>query len=76
MLFQLHYHIINICLDISSDLFFRDDLNALLICSSPVHQTKFHLSIVVDSKWSDERCFFFIVNGEADLMIARIGIQK
>jgi hypothetical protein len=76
ILFQLHYHIINICLDVSFDLSFQDDLNAPLICSSSVLQVECHLGVAEDSKWSDEHCFFFIVNGEADLMIARIGIQK
>jgi hypothetical protein len=74
MLFQLHHHIINVCLDISSDLSFQDNLNALLICCSLIHKIECHLSIIEDSKWGDERCFFFIVNGEGDLMIARIGI--
>jgi hypothetical protein len=74
--FLLHYHIINICLDISPDLSFQDDLNVPLICRSPILYTKCHLSITVDFKWSDERWFLFVVYGEADLMIDRIGIQK
>jgi hypothetical protein len=45
-------------------------MNALLICSCPVLQPEHHLSIAEDSKWSDKYYFFFIVNGEADLMIA------
>jgi hypothetical protein len=53
-LFQLHYHIIYVCLNISSDLSFQDDLDALLICSSPALETECHLSIAEDSKWSDE----------------------
>jgi hypothetical protein len=74
MLFRLHYRITNIIFDISPDLSFQDDLNALLICTSPVLETKCHLCITEDSKWSDKRCFFFVINGKADLMIARIGI--
>jgi hypothetical protein len=74
MFFQLHYHIINIRLDISSDLSIQDDLNALLIHSSPILER--HLCVAKDSKWNDEHYFFFIVNGEADLMIAQIGVQK
>jgi hypothetical protein len=74
MLFQLHYHVINVCLDISSDLSFQDDLNALLICSSLVLQAKYHLCVALDSKWSDERYFFFVINGETDLIIAPIGV--
>jgi hypothetical protein len=75
-LFRYHYHIIDICLNISSNLSFQDDLNALLIRSSPVLEAECHLCTTEDSKWSAEHCFFFIVNGEADLMIARIGVQK
>jgi hypothetical protein len=51
-------------------------MNAILICSSHVLQAERHLCITKDFKWSDGRYFFFIVNGEADLMITRIGIQK
>jgi hypothetical protein len=69
MLFQLHYHIINVCFDVSSDLSFQDDLNAFLICSAPVLKTECHLSVIVDSKWSYEHYFFFIVN-DSYLMIA------
>jgi hypothetical protein len=68
-LFQLHYHIINICFNISSDLSFQDDLNALPISSSPVLEAERHLCVIEDSKWSDERYFFFIVNGEANLTL-------
>jgi hypothetical protein len=75
-LFRLHYHIINVCLDISSDLSLQDDMYALLICSSSILQAEHHLCIAVYSKWSDERCFLFIINDEANLVIARIGIQK
>jgi hypothetical protein len=35
-LFQLHYHVINIGFDVSPDLRLQDDVNALLIYSSPV----------------------------------------
>jgi hypothetical protein len=76
MLLRLHYHIINICFDISSNLIFQDDLNDFLICSSPILKAEHHLCVTEDSKWSDGRYFFFIINGDADLMIARIGIQK
>jgi hypothetical protein len=69
-LFRLHYHIINICFNISPQLRLQDDLNTLLICDSLVLQPKHHFSIAEDSKWSNERYFFFIVNGEANLMIA------
>jgi hypothetical protein len=54
MLFQLHYHIINIGFDISPNLRLQNDLNALLICSSPVLQPECHLSIAEDIKWSDK----------------------
>jgi hypothetical protein len=74
MLFQLHYHIINVCLDILSDLSFQVELNAILIYSSTVLEFEHHLCVEEDSKWGDERWFFFIVNGETDLVIARIGI--
>jgi hypothetical protein len=50
MFFRLHYHIINICFDISSDLSLQDDLNALLICSSPVLEIEHHLCVTEDSK--------------------------
>jgi hypothetical protein len=75
-LFRLHYHIINVCLNVPSDLSFQDDLDALLICSSLILETKCHLSITEDSKWSNKRCFFFIVNGEVDLMTVQISMQK
>jgi hypothetical protein len=65
----------NICLDISSDLSFQDDLNALLIHSSPVLKTECHLCITEDYKLSDEHYFFFVVNGKPDLMIAQISVQ-
>jgi hypothetical protein len=39
-------------------------------------QPEQHLSIAKDSKWSDKRCFFFIINDEVDLMMAQIDIQK
>jgi hypothetical protein len=40
----------------------------------PILEIEHHLCIAEDFKWGDERFFFFIVNGKADLMIARIGI--
>jgi hypothetical protein len=70
MLFRLHYHIVNVCVDISSDLSFQDDMDVLLICSSPVFEVELHFCVIEDSKWGDERCFFFIANAENDLMIA------
>jgi hypothetical protein len=73
-LFRLNYHIVKVCLDISSNFSRQDDLNTLLICSSPVLEAKCHLCAAEDSKWSDERYFFFVVNNKADLVIARIGI--
>jgi hypothetical protein len=51
-------------------------MNTLLISSSPVFEAESYLSVTKDPKWHDERCFFFIVNGEADLMIVQIGAQK
>jgi hypothetical protein len=51
-------------------------MNAVLICHSPVLQLECHLDVTEDPKWCDERCFFFVVNDEANLMITRIGIQK
>jgi hypothetical protein len=75
-LFQLHYYIINISFDVSPNLRLRYDVNALLIGYSPIPQPKCHLRVTEDPKWCDEQCFFVIINGEADLMIARIGIQK
>jgi hypothetical protein len=56
-LFRLHYHIINISFDISSNLRLQDDLNALLMCSSPILEVECHLSIAEDSKWSYKRYF-------------------
>jgi hypothetical protein len=44
-LFRLHYHVIIVCLDVSSDLSFLDDLNALLICSSPVLEVEHYLCV-------------------------------
>jgi hypothetical protein len=35
-LFRLHYHIVNVCLDVSSDLTFQDEVNVLFICGSPI----------------------------------------
>jgi hypothetical protein len=52
--FRLHYHIINICFDVSPDLRLQDDMNAHLICGSPVLQLERHLSVTEDSKWSDK----------------------
>jgi hypothetical protein len=76
MLFRLHYHVINIGFDVSPDLILQDDVNALLLSSSPVLEAEGHLGVTEAPKWCDERYFSFIVNGEADLMIARIGIQN
>jgi hypothetical protein len=45
-------------------------VNTLLICSSSVLQLECHLGVIEDPKWSDEHCFLFVVNGEANLMIA------
>jgi hypothetical protein len=75
-LFRLHYHVINISFDISPNLRLQNDVNALLICRSLVLQHECHLGVTEDPKWCDERCFFFIINGKANLMIVQIGIQK
>jgi hypothetical protein len=48
----------------------------LLICSPPILKPEHHLSIAKDPEWRDECYFFLVVNGDADLMIARINIQK
>jgi hypothetical protein len=76
MLFQLHCYVINISFDVSPNLRLQDDENALLISCSPILQPECHLGVTEDPKWCDEHCFLFIINGETDLMIARIGIQK
>jgi hypothetical protein len=43
---------------------------ASLICSSPVLEPECHLSVTENPERCDERYFFFIGNGEADLVIA------
>jgi hypothetical protein len=50
-------------------------MNALLICGSPILEAECQLYIADNSKLGDERYFFFIINGEADLTIAQIDIQ-
>jgi hypothetical protein len=76
MLFRLRYYVINISFDVSPNPRLQDDVNALLISCSPTFQPECHLGVIEDSKWCDKRYFFFIINGETDLMIARINIQK
>jgi hypothetical protein len=66
----------NVMLDVSSDLSLQDYLYALIICIPSILLVKHRLCIAIDAKWSDECCFLFVINDEADLMIARIGIQK
>jgi hypothetical protein len=74
--FQLHHYIINISFDVLTDLTFQDYVYTFFICSSPVLEPERHLGVTENPKRRNERCFFFIVNGEADLVIARISIQK
>jgi hypothetical protein len=54
MLFRLHHYIINVGLDVSSNLSFQDDMHALLIYSSPVFQPEGHLGVAENPKWRDE----------------------
>jgi hypothetical protein len=75
-LFRLHYYVINISFNISPNLRLQDDVNALLLGRFPILQPECHLGVTEDHKWCDEHCFFFVVSGEVDLMITRIGIQK
>jgi hypothetical protein len=70
-LFRLHGSF-----DVTPNLIFQDDVYTLLICSSPVLEPECHFSVAKDPERCDERCFVFDVNGEADLMIARISVQK
>jgi hypothetical protein len=48
----------------------QDDVNALLICGSPNFQRESYLCVTEDL----EQCFLFVFNGEANLIIAQIGI--
>jgi hypothetical protein len=57
MPFQLHYHIINVRLNISSNLSLQYDLNVLLIYSSPILEVGHHLCVAENSKWGDEHSF-------------------
>jgi hypothetical protein len=75
-LFRLHYYIINVGFDVPLDLTFQYYVYTFLICSSPDLKPERHLGVTKNPKWRSEHCFFFIVNGEADLMVARISIQK
>jgi hypothetical protein len=38
-----------------------------LICNSPILQPKRHLGVAENPKQRNECCFFFAINGEADL---------
>jgi hypothetical protein len=76
MLFQLHHYIINVSFDVPLDLTFQDCVYTFLICSSPVLKPERHLSVTENPKQCNERYFFLVVNGEADLVIAQISIQK
>jgi hypothetical protein len=49
-LFGLHYYVININFDVSSNLRLQDDVNALLINYSPVLQPECHLGVTKDPK--------------------------
>jgi hypothetical protein len=69
-LFQLHQYVVNVGFDVSTNLRFQDDTNALLICGSPNFHPEGHLCVTEDH----ERCFFLVINGEADLIIAQIGV--
>jgi hypothetical protein len=62
-LFRLHYNIINVNFIIPSGLSLQDDLYDILIRSLAVFDVEHHLCVTEDSKWDDERCIFFIVNG-------------
>jgi hypothetical protein len=75
-LFRLHHYIINIGFNVSPNLIFLDDVYALLICSSPILQPEGHLGVTENPERRDKGCFLFIICGEANLMIARIRIQK
>jgi hypothetical protein len=70
MLFQLHHYVINVGFDVSPNLMFQDDVNTLLVRCSPIFKPECHLCVTEDPERCDERCFFFIVNNKADLMIA------
>jgi hypothetical protein len=61
-------------MDISPNLRLQDDLNTFMIFSSLILETERYLCVTEDSKWSDKCYFFLVVNGEANLMIVRIGI--
>jgi hypothetical protein len=74
-LFRLHY-IINVRFDVPPNLTLQDCVYTFFICSSPVLKPECHLGVIENIKRRNERCFFFIVNGEADLVIAQINIQK
>jgi hypothetical protein len=75
MLFRLHYYDINVIFDVPPNPRLQDDVNALLIRSFLILQPECHLGIIGNPKRCDGRCFFFIVNGEADLMIAEITVH-
>jgi hypothetical protein len=70
LLFRLHHYIINVGFDISPNLGFQDDVNTLLICRSSNFKTKCRLCVAENSERCDERCFIFVVDSKADLMIA------
>jgi hypothetical protein len=76
MLFRLHHYIINVSFDVPPNLTFQDCVYTFLICSSPILEPERHLGVTENHKRRNERCFFLIVDGEADLVIARISIQK
>jgi hypothetical protein len=69
-LFRLHHYIINVSFNVLPDLTFQDYVYTFLICSSPVPKPERHLGVTENPKRRNERYFFFIVNGKADLMIA------
>jgi hypothetical protein len=70
MLFRLYHYIIYVSFNIPPNLTFQDYVYTFFICSSPVLEPERHLSVTENSERRDERHFFFIVNGEADLVIA------
>jgi hypothetical protein len=68
--------IIDVDLDVATDLFLQACLHAPLIGGSGVLEPEGHCHVAVHPMWGDERCLVFVFDFQLYLVISRVGVKE
>src|SRR3954468_21807832 len=72
----LHYHVVDVDVDIAANLARKALLHAPLVGCPGVLEAEGHGGVAEGSEWRDERRLFLVLNNHFDLVVPRVGVKE